>query len=455
MCHSTGDQVGAREMYLVPSTQYLVLHPLSSSMPIFFLCVLSVVLRLAVLTVTPMGEPREYEQITIAQNAIAGDGFAMAWPYQPRDSVRAEIWRTNPTPHPSAFMPPFVPAVTTVVFSVAGSDRTGIMVMLVLQCVVGGLIPWLIYRLARRMASDRASTIAAAWSLVFVPGLVSSATPAGAVWYTVCGLFVIDAAQVLLTEGRGAWKLGLAIGLLTLMRSEFLALGIVMCTVPMLKRNWKGAGIALMTMMVIITPWLVRNTIEFGKPVGIITHPWREMWRGANLHASGSGFDRDGWNIWEGERYPEIVAKLDAVPLTRTFELDADAVFREETLRYIDEDPVRWALLGLKKTIMLWTVDPYYPKGRSLAYLVPTLITGLLLLAGLAYALRRLWHERSATSQVVPFLIIAAGMTGLFAITYVLPRYQTYLFTICMPLLALVADQYVVTDRQQQTHLQQ
>jgi hypothetical protein len=31
-------------------------------------------------------------------------------------------------------------------------------------------------------------------------------------------------------------------------------------------------------------------------------------------------------------------------------------------------------------------------------------------------------------------------MTGLFAITYVLPRYQTYLFTVCMPLAAILAD---------------
>ncbi|HBB26822.1 MAG TPA: hypothetical protein DCZ59_11205, partial [Bacteroidetes bacterium] len=82
------------------------------------------------------------------------------------------------------------------------------------------------------------------------------------------------------------------------------------------------------------------------------------------------------------------------------------------------------------------------------AYLVPTLITGLLLLLGLTLALRHLLRERAWTSHAVPILLIAAGMTGLFAITYVLPRYQTYLFTICMPLIAIVADRYVVRGRQ-------
>lgn len=417
-------------------------------MRLLHLCILSAVLRLGVLFVTPMGEPREYEQVVIAQNALAGNGFGMAWPYQPLDSARAELWKSDPTPHPSAFMPPFVPAVAAVVFSVAGAEQAGIMMMLVLQCLVGGLIPWLVARIARRLASERAAIIAAAWSLLYIPGLVSSATPAGAVWYAVCGLFVIDAVQILLAEGRRAWKLGAAVGLLTLMRSEFLALGALVCMLPLLKRNWKGASLALVTMMVVIAPWLARNAMEFGRPVGIITHPWREMWRGANVHASGSGYAVDGWNIWEGERYPEIVAKLDSVPLTRTFELDADMVFREEVLSYINEDPVRWVRLGLKKTLMLWTVDPYYPKGRSLAYVVPTLLTGLVLLMGLALAVRRLVRERTLTSHTTPVLLIAAGMTGLFAITYVLPRYQTYLFTICMPLIAIVADRFVLRDRQ-------
>jgi hypothetical protein len=416
-------------------------------MQLLHLCIVSAILRLAVLTMTPMGEPREYEQVVIAQNALAGDGFGMAWPYQPLDSARAELWKTDPTPHPSAFMPPFVPAVATVVFSVAGGGQSGILAMLVLQCLVGGLIPWLVARIARRLASERAAMIAAGWSLIYIPGLVSSATPAGAVWYAVCGLFVIDAAQTLLSEGRGAWYLGLAVGLLTLMRSEFLALGLLVCMLPLLKRNWKGASLAVVMMMVVISPWLVRNAAEFGQPTGIITHPWREMWRGANVHASGSGYAADGWNIWEGERYPEIVAKLDALPLTQTFELDADKIFREEVISYVTEDPARWLMLGIKKIVMLWTVDPYYPKGKSLAYLVPTLITGLLLVAGLALALRRLWRERSVGSPVIPFLVIAAGMTGLFAITYVLPRYQTYLFTVCMPLIAIVVDRFLAMGR--------
>ncbi|MBU3680266.1 MAG: hypothetical protein FGM32_11805 [Candidatus Kapabacteria bacterium] len=407
---------------------------------IFWLCVLSGVLRLAVLWVTPMGEPHEYEQVVIARNMLAGDGFGMAWPYQPLDSARAEVWRDDPTPHPSAFMPPFVPAVATAVFAVAGGERFGIMTMLVLQCLVGALIPWLIYRIAQRMASERASMIAAAWSLVFVPGLVSSATPAGAVWYTVCGLIVVDLAQQVLAGARRVWLFGIALGLLTLMRSEFLALGVVMCCLPVLKRNWKGAALALAMMMVVIAPWLVRNANEFGQTTGIITHPWREMWRGANDYASGSGYAADGWNIWEGERYPEIVRKLDSIPLTQTFELDADKVFQQEVKSYIAADPMRWVVLGIKKVGMLWTVDPYYPKGRSIAYIVPTLLTGLVLLAGLVLASRRLVAERIRTTDVLPILLIAVGMSGLFAITYVLPRYQTYLFTVCMPLIALVAD---------------
>lgn len=388
----------------------------------------------------PMADPQEYEQVVIARNLLAGDGFAMAWPYQPVDSARAALWASDPTPHPSAFMPPFVPAVAALVFSVTGSGTTGILALLILQSLVGAAVPWLVYRIARRMASERASLLAAAWSLLYLPGLLSSATPSGAVWYAVGGLVVVDVAQEVLRTQRRYWLLGAAIGLLALMRSEFVALGVVLCAVPLLQRRWKGALVAAAMLFVVISPWVIRNTVEFGKPVGMISHPWREIWRGANPYASGSGYAADGVSIWEGDRYPEIVARLDALPVTQTYEVEADQIFRNEATSYITADPLRWVVLGFKKALMLWTIDPYYPKAKSVLYVVPTLLTGLTLLLGLALAIRTLLRSRSWTSGLTPLVIVCLGLTGVFAVTYVLPRYQTYVFTMALPLIALVAD---------------
>ena len=145
-------------------------------------------------------------------------------------------------------------------------------------------------------------------------------------------------------------------------------------------------------------------------------------------------------SIWEGDRFPDIVAQLDTVPVTRVYELDADRIFRTAATDYVMADPWRWVGLGVKKAAMLWTIDPYYPRARSILYIVPTLLTGILLILGLGLSLGALRQAPTWTMPVTPLVIICLGLTGVFAITYVLPRYQTYVFTLAMPLIAIVAD---------------
>jgi hypothetical protein len=174
------------------------------------------------------------------------------------------------------------------------------------------------------------------------------------------------------------------------------------------------------------------------RPVSVISHPWREVWRGANDLATGSGYDADGWLIWEGERYPQIVAKLDAVPLTPAFEVEADKVFRDEAQTFIANDPVAWFRLAVTKVLMLWTIDPYYPKAQHPLYVVPTLAMSLSILAAFFLAVQRLRRRSLAIDALLPFIVVGVMLTGVFGITYIQPRYQTYLLTALSPLLAVV-----------------
>lgn len=397
-------------------------------------------LRLALLVVTPMAEPDQYEQVVIARNAVNGFGFDMAWPYTSADSARADRWSKAPPPHPSAFMPPFVPAFYTCVFQVAGTDTIGIFTALVIQALIGAFIPILVYRIARRLGTHRGSLLAAGCSLIYLPGLLSSATPSGAVWYGLFGLLVVDSLQKVLIDGRPVWSLGVYLGVLALMRSEFLLLGLACCALPLLKKNWRMSIITATVMMAVVSPWLIRNAIVFERPTNIITHPWREVWRGANAYASGSGYASDGYNIWEGDRYPHVVRKLDSIPVTKSFEHDADLVFKSEVLQFVKQDPWRWIALAGKKMVMLWSIDPYYPKARNVAYVVPTLITSSLILLGCIVALTMWRRLDRARLMIMPLGLIGLSLTLLFGITYVLPRYQTYVFTIMMPMAVFAFD---------------
>lgn len=417
-----------------------VLRSLAPRNIVCFAVVFTLVARLALLLASPMRETTSYEQLIIARNAVTGHGFDMRWPYPPADSARAALWEADPTPHPSAFMPPFVPAFYTAIFAMVGPAMTGIYLGLIIQCVVGALIPWLIYRIAGRFAGQHPAALASLLSIVYLPGLLSSATPSGAVWYATAALVVLDAAQRVYREEARAWQLGAAAGVVTLMRSEFLVVGIVLCIVPMVRRRWKTSLIALSLMASVIAPWTIRNTLQMGQPVAVISHPWREIWRGANERASGSGYDADGWMIWEGERFPQIVHRLDSIVVGPRFELEADAVFRDEVMAYLRAAPVDWCILGLKKMLMLWTIDPYYPNTQHPGYVIPTLLTSLLIVSGGFLLLIRIRHDRTILTRVLPIALVGIMLTLLFSLTYVQPRYQTYVFTAMLPLSAIVFE---------------
>lgn len=398
---------------------------------VWWIAVVSVCLRLLVILVTPMNNPMAYEQIIIPQNVIDGHGFDMAWPYDSHDSTRVREREVDPTPHPSAFMPPFVPFVNTIMFMVFGNGNGGLYGILILQCCIAVLLPILVYRIARRIGSEHGAMIATLCTVLYAPGLITSATPAGAIWYCVTGLIIVDRYQMIHTSTSVVWQLGVALGFMALMRSEFLIIGVVLACIAGIQTSWKTTVRAILMMMIVVAPWLIRNAVEFGQPVGIVSHPWREIWRGANERATGSGYDAAGNDIWEGKLFPHIVDRLDSIPHSATFELQADAVFKDEAQTYIRNNVVEWFTLSAKKVLYLWTIDPYYPKGRNPAYIIPTILTSLLILIGLVMAIRR-------RRPVLPIVVIMIMMTGLFAITYVLPRYQTYLFSIAMPLIACI-----------------
>lgn len=396
-----------------------------------FVIIAGLVLRIAVLFATPMGEFAKYEQLVIAEHIVSGNGFYMAWPYMPSDPEKLALLTSDVPLYSSAFMPPFVPVAQSAVFAVFGVSTVGVYAMLVIQCLVGALIPWLVYRIALRLTTSRQALFASVCSVLFVPGLLSSATPSGAVWYSVAGLLVVDIAQRLNDSSRNKYLLGLVLGLLALMRSEFLAIGLVIASIPLFQRRWRQAITVAAVMLAVVSPWLARNAIAFGKPIGIISHPWREIWRGANERAIGSGYGADKEEIWEGKLFPQITKRLDSIPIDNEFELRADAVFKDEAMTYIKNNPAHWAGLGLKKMAMLWTIDPYYPRGLHPAYIAPTLITSALILCGLAFALAQ-------GRPILHLAIILSCLTALFGVTYVLPRYQVYVLTIGMPLISCI-----------------
>ena len=402
-------------------------------------CCITLVLRIAAIIAAPPIVDTKYEQLIIAKNAVEGRGFGMVWPYYPQDSARASLWRSNAAPYPSAFMPPFIPLMATTVLMATNDLNITIAILLAVQTIIGSLLPLLIYSAGIRLGNERTARYGVIASVLFIPGLLTSATPAGAVFYSAAGLMVmIYAHDVIVRRMHGA-LLGLSLGLLTLMRAEALGLGLLLCLLLYLhnrdKATLRNAFVAIVVMLGIVAPWTIRNTIAFGSVVPVVSHPWREMWRGCNEHASGSGWAAGGWEIWELERYPKIVAALDSVPLTNRYELEADKVFKREVVNFATNNPGTTLFLAVKKVMMFWTYDPYYQKGAKLVIAVPSVLCSFLILIGFASMLKR--DKFRIAPSLAPYIFMAAFYSAVLALTYMMPRYQAYVFSILLPVCGL------------------
>lgn len=128
----------------------------------------------------------------------------------------------------------------------------------------------------------------------------------------------------------------------------------------------RHVAVFAMTLLITLTPWMWRNVIVWGKPLPI------SYTSGVNLHIGNNPEATGKWVRFSGESDDARVGF--GTP-------QSDAWHRQEALRYIKEDPVRFMQLGLKK--VAWLLWPRFEREEvKELYKLPsrqaTLLSGLL-----------------------------------------------------------------------------
>ena len=210
---------------------------------------------LAVRGYTPSTDDAHYNDI--ATKVSEGHGFATQFPY---------LWT-----HPTAFRPPLYPLLLGALYSVFGAH---IGVAQVLNVLLGIGVVLLIAVFAFRLAGRTAALVAAGVAIVH-PALLAGD---GVILTEPLALLLMLAA--LLTLERDRYVLaGLFTGLLVLTRPSaqlyvpVLALYLLVSAKRRLgwRAGWrpglKAAVVFGLVAVVTVLPWVIRNQVEFGKPV--------------------------------------------------------------------------------------------------------------------------------------------------------------------------------------------
>lgn len=395
----------------------------------------------AVVTVGQLQDVLEYEPLIIGKNISEGYGFSLHWPYRSFDETRFAYMHSVPAPeYGTTFIPPIVPYLYGGYIAVMGMEKPSLFILMMIQACIGAFLPILCYYATLYFFGYTIAKLSSLCSLVYLPAALAATTFSGAVLYPLAGLGVVIYI--------GKWyknpsaftigMIGIFSGIVSLMRSEFYYIFFVLLGALFFlwskhhgwQKQLQYASVCIIAFFITTGWWTFRNYHEFGRIIPVTGHPWREIWRGYNPYSTGSGSGAHGFKIWENQQeYAHITRALDSIPFNNQFEEHADKVYKKEVMQFVTENTSRSLWLVCKKICMFWTIDIYYEKARHILYILPQLFVLSLTVIGI-YSL----YQQNQRIMLMPWCIFFLCYSGVFALTYVLPRYQSYVFPLFFPL---------------------
>ncbi len=422
---------------------------------------IALVIRLALMLLwgDPVN-PEMYEMGAIASNMLHGHGYGMHWlTYVPIEPMRKAMVEAHlPPPYEGAWQPPLQTYIVYYAFRLFGETPTAASMLMLLNVLWSTLIPLVVYRCTLLLGAsvdntEKPARLSALMATFFLPAAYAVVTYSGSSLYQL--VFLMFFWMLLLTLRHQNMKYLLAAGAFAgvqmLLRSEFLVLGMGMMLLTGLVATWQfknwrflmSSAVGCVLALLVIAPWMVRNYTVFGKVVPIVSRPWFEIWRGNNPDATGAAWKKDGsWycSILADSSNINLTREFDAIPYANDFELRANEIMKREALKFMCEQPTQALSLAGQKIVFLWIHDLYNPQSQKLPYIVSMLTFSILIWFG-AWALWNLHGKQMKDGAILLYGTYILFYTGIFALTFVLPRYRVYVFSGLLPLTGLGAFQ--------------
>jgi hypothetical protein len=423
-----------------------------------FIFIVALLFRLVPVIVTRdmgIGLDDMFQYDMLARSIASGDGYRwyaekdlpIVLPYLQLDLTSIDY---DPRGVLTSFRPPLYPAFLAVIYFIFGMGIKRFFIARLAQALLAASLAPLTYTLALRLfpAKKRAARVSA-WVITLYPMLViyplSLATENLFFVLVLCSLLVLLKAKDSLPRNnpgveqsryflvRNRWFLlsGVLIGMTCLTRSvaQLFAILAIFWVWHCLKSH-KQALITLSVIFIIIAPWMVRNSLLYGKVTGIESAIGYDLYLG--YHPLGTGTFQ----------YPQ---SLDLMTMMNDSERDQIGI--QKTLEFIKADPGRTLYLlfrragyffGLEKRILT-----YFYSNNYFGYISSPVL-------GMIYILFCLPFVMVSTSGVMGLATIkwrsATWILALFLIGYILPHLliiaedRFHLTTV--PFLAILSAQF-------------
>ncbi len=403
----------------------------------------ALLIRLAIVGIAGNPQkPEMYEHGDIAHNLYAGHGFAMQWPYESLDSTRRHNIADLPPDHEGAFIPPLNPYLIYSFYTVFGETATAILFLMIVYAILSALVPVVTYKTASLFTNELGARYTGLISMFFLPAAYAVVTFSGSPIYQILGVAIFYYAIRLIRFSKisDGLLLGLLCGLMTMSRSEFFILGFILIAIASVSmgnasigRRLRVAVLSAGCALLMIAPWTIRNYRLFDRFIPVVSHPWYEIWRGNNEFVAGGGLTDRHTYIWiNPQMFPGIVHKMDAITYDRYFEVKVNDVFKSETIAFTTANIGSSIILSLKKLLFLFTIDLSDHSAYNPINILCAIPITISIILGFFYTARR----RSKQIWWL-FMVTLIYYIGITISTFVLPRYQSYIQTLLLPVSAM------------------
>ena len=368
-----------------------------------------------------------WEQGNVAEALVAGRGFG-----SPMMSQQT-----------SAIMPPVYPLIVAGCFYLFGiHTAASIFAVHAFDCLINALACIPIFLMARRSFGERAAWWAA-WTWAFFPyGIYFSAAWA---WSTHLLLLSICWLLVLAQHMEQSPRLGLWAGFGLLAGFAGLTEPSVLAVIPFLlvlacwrlardRKRWFVPGcVAGVVMVAVLSPWMIRNALDFHRFIPMRDSMGLELWMGNN------GYDLR----WTSDDLHPLHDPEELADYDRMGELAYMDHKMQQAKAYIQLHPRWYAGMCLRRAVYLWTgFWSFNPEYLALEPMDPPNIpfaTCLTLMGLLGIVLA--W--KNAPSEGLRY----AGVLFLFPLIYYFSHPEPYHMRAVDPLLVILGCQAILVLR--------
>ena len=317
---------------------------------------------------------------------------------------------------PSSYMPPLYPFILLFLKIISFNKINILNLIFTFQILLSLISIYIFYKINEQFFSIKTSIINS-FIFSFLPLNIYAVTQTSSITLQIF-LSILFLRYFFLTTTNTSNKniliFSIICGLSLLTRGEFI---LILIPTLIYKLIFKKINILnlikiLLISFIIVSPYLVRNYINFEK-IHIANVTGYALWKGNNPSLKVEGFENFN-------KFEDIKSKLENIPYDNFYETKRDNIFFKAAMKNILGEPDVYLLLYIKKifSFYFFDINSTYKNYYHFMHIIPIALISILSLPGLIVFLRsKDFHQRYLMIYLVIYILI-------FSLFFILPRYK-------------------------------